>query len=90
MKQAPRHPKWREVNLNTEVPGWNRFKAADEWLAKARVAQKPSLESTFARFLAEQGPSLRGGGASEGKNLDQAKDELFRQFLLWQAKQQSQ
>ena len=87
-QQAPRHPKWREVNLNTEVPGWNRFKAADEWLAKAKVAQRPSLESTFARFLAEQGPSLRGGG--EGSNLDQAKDELFRQFLLWQAKQQSQ
>ena len=85
-QQAPRHPKWREVNLNTEVPGWNRFKAASDWLEKAKVAQKPTLESSFARFLAEEAPKLGGGDPS----LDQAKDELFRQFLLWQAKQQSQ
>lgn len=23
--QPPRHPKWREVNLNAQVPGWQRF-----------------------------------------------------------------
>ena len=84
-QQAPRHPKWQEVNLNTEVPGWNRFKAASEWLEKIKVSQKPSLEASFARFLAEQGPSLQGGGGDT--SLEQAKDELFRQFLQWQASQ---
>jgi uncharacterized protein len=29
-----RHPKWQEVNLSATVPGWKRFKAAEEWLAK--------------------------------------------------------
>ena len=24
-QQAPRHPKWREVNLAAQVPGWVRF-----------------------------------------------------------------
>ena len=26
-QQAPRHPKWREVNLSAQVPGWTRFAA---------------------------------------------------------------
>jgi TRAP transporter TAXI family solute receptor len=26
--RPPRHPKWREVNLSAEVPGWTRFVAA--------------------------------------------------------------
>jgi uncharacterized protein len=28
----PRHPKWREINLAATVPGWQRFKPAEEWL----------------------------------------------------------
>ncbi|HWL82292.1 MAG TPA: TAXI family TRAP transporter solute-binding subunit [Roseomonas sp.] len=28
--QPPRHPKWREVNLTAEVPGWTRFAPAAE------------------------------------------------------------
>lgn len=31
--QAPYHPKWREVDLKAEVPGWQRFGPAKEWLA---------------------------------------------------------
>jgi uncharacterized protein len=30
-----RHPKWREVNIAADVPGWKRFKAAQIWLDKA-------------------------------------------------------
>lgn len=30
----PRHPKWREVNLAAEVPGWRRFDAAVEQLRR--------------------------------------------------------
>ena len=32
-QKAPRHRKWKDVNLTAEVPGWTRFRAADEWLA---------------------------------------------------------
>jgi len=28
----PRHPKWKEVNLAAQIPGWTRFPAAEEWL----------------------------------------------------------
>jgi hypothetical protein len=33
---APRHPKWKEVNFAAPLPGWNRFPAADEWIAASR------------------------------------------------------
>ena len=28
LQRPPRHPKWREVNLGAQVPGWTRFAAA--------------------------------------------------------------
>jgi TRAP-type uncharacterized transport system substrate-binding protein len=31
-RHASRHPKWKEVNIAAEVPGWTRFKPAQEWL----------------------------------------------------------
>jgi hypothetical protein len=31
-----RHPKWREVNLSADMPGWVRFKPAADWLAAHR------------------------------------------------------
>jgi TRAP-type uncharacterized transport system substrate-binding protein len=30
---SSRHPKWREVNLSAEMPGWVRYKPAADWLA---------------------------------------------------------
>lgn len=30
--EAPYHPKWREVDLRAEVPGWQRFGPAQDWL----------------------------------------------------------
>lgn len=39
-QHAPRHPKWQEVSLGAEVPGWTRFPAAQEWLDQ-RVRQAP-------------------------------------------------
>lgn len=32
-QEAPYHPKWREVDLRAEVPGWQRFGPAQDWLA---------------------------------------------------------
>src|SRR6202000_446563 len=33
---SSRHPKWREVNLAAEMPGWVRYKPAADWLASHR------------------------------------------------------
>ena len=43
-----RHPKWSEVNLAVDVPGWTRFKPAQDWLdgnrkmASARIEPAPA------------------------------------------------
>ncbi len=31
-----RHPKWKDVDLAAEIPGWQRFKPAQEWLDRDR------------------------------------------------------
>jgi TRAP transporter TAXI family solute receptor len=31
-RRPGRHPKWKDVNLSATVPGWERLKAAQDWL----------------------------------------------------------
>ena len=77
------HPKWREVNIMAELPGWRRFSPAEQWLQRnAQIAAAPNLQdlrAIFLRFIDER--QQASGGApltSEQKN------ELFGQFELWQ------
>jgi TRAP transporter TAXI family solute receptor len=74
---APRHPKWREVNLATDVPGWRRFEPARRWLAERSAApsgDEAALKSEFDRFAA-------------GKNLSaEARERMFEEFLRWREK----
>ena len=76
------HPKWSEVNLTAEIPGWKRFAPADQWLKRNTTVQNPSgprdLKAVFQRFLEER---LQVSGA-EGMTQQQ-KDELFGQFQRW-------
>ena len=40
-----RHPKWDEISLAADMPGWTRFKPAAEWLAEHQsVALKPAFD----------------------------------------------
>ena len=32
LKQSPYHEKWRDIDLTTEIPNWNRLPAAQQWL----------------------------------------------------------
>lgn len=80
------HPKWNEVNLAAELPGWRRFPPAEQWLKRnAAVATQLSpqdFKAVFSRFLDER-RQLGGGGALS----DTQKDELFKQFQRWQTEQ---
>ena len=44
-RHAPRHPKWQEVSLGADLPGWTRFPAAQEWLSQ-HARQAPRAEAT--------------------------------------------
>src|ERR1700731_2652837 len=53
---ASRHPKWREVNLSAEMPGWVRFKPAAQWLAAHRNQAVPANADSK---LGQSPPELR-------------------------------
>jgi uncharacterized protein len=79
------HPKWREVNITAELPDWRRFPPAEQWLqrnAQAAAAPAPDLKAIFSRFIDERQKAAGGLLLTQ-----QQKDELFRQFQLWQGGQ---
>jgi hypothetical protein len=51
-----RHPKWREVNLSAEMPGWVRFKPAADWLAAHR---NQAVSANPDNTLRQSPPELR-------------------------------
>lgn len=82
-QKAPRHAKWKEVNLAAELPGWNRFPAAQEWLERYRKGeeQTTALKNDFNTFVNKK--------SSLGKNqplADEERTKLFKEFLEWSKK----
>jgi TRAP-type uncharacterized transport system substrate-binding protein len=86
--EPTRHPKWAEVNLTAEVPGWRRFPPAEQWLrrnsegavAAGGTANPADLQLVFQRFLDQRLQLSHGQGMTQ-----EQKDELFGQFQRWQA-----
>jgi TRAP-type uncharacterized transport system substrate-binding protein len=76
-RKPPRHPKWAESSINVRIPGWQRFKAADDWLAQNANATA-ALSDAFESFMRQ-------------KNINDISPEekaaLVREFLEWQKTQ---
>jgi hypothetical protein len=71
-----RHPKWKEVSLSADIPGWTRFKPAADWLAEHRnVMAQQGQQRDFNTFLAS---SDKAAPRSQAE-----RDALFREFLEW-------
>ncbi|HZS82085.1 MAG TPA: TAXI family TRAP transporter solute-binding subunit [Stellaceae bacterium] len=83
--EAPRHPKWKEVNLSAQLPGWTRFPPAEAWLKRQgtmeRLAADTRLRQAFDAFLDEQSKAIGRVETAEQKKI------MFEQFLRWQEKQ---
>lgn len=75
--KAPRHAKWKEVNLAARLPGWTRFQAAENWLKTMAANDAREQRQQFGQFLNQVTPA--GGALSE-----QQREALFSQFLEWQ------
>jgi hypothetical protein len=86
-QDGARHPKWREINLAAEVPGWTRFKPAADWLAEHRNAivvrdegasdrsSSDNLRRAFDQFMSQYTDS-KGQRAFS----DSERELLFRRF----------
>jgi TRAP-type uncharacterized transport system substrate-binding protein len=76
--KPPRHPKWKEASVSAVIPGWQRFKPAQDWIDRWRAqhldaANQASLPR-FKDFMAHQGHA----------NLSQEElEKLYSQFLEW-------
>jgi uncharacterized protein len=77
-KGPGRHPKWKEINLAANVPGWTRFQPAQEWLE--RWTQSEKTASTEVRVAFDQFLKTRGGARSISADQREA---LFGQFMEW-------
>lgn len=73
--QPPRNPKWREMNLAATVPGWTRFKAAQDWLDRHALQPATATPDDFKQFISEKG---YGGNLSQDERL-----KLFNAFSEW-------
>ena len=82
---APRHPKWRDVNLGGTVPGWTRHLLAEQMLERfhgpSRSAQE-DVRRDFQVFLDRAATRIPRSQAD--------RDALFRQFLQWREQQGGQ
>jgi hypothetical protein len=80
--KPPRHPKWKTVNLAANIPGWTRFKPAQQWLDNAEKNRSPR-SAAFSAFLKESGAELNG------RPLTKEEEEvLFKKFTQWWASKQ--
>jgi TRAP-type uncharacterized transport system substrate-binding protein len=71
-KKPPRHPKWKEASIIASIPGWQRFKAAEQWLVAHDMAPE---RIRFEKFLAEK--------AVPGTADPARRETLFRLYLEW-------
>jgi TRAP-type uncharacterized transport system substrate-binding protein len=53
-QKSSRHPKWRDVNLASTLPGWDRFDVAEALLANGKAGSLPT-QLSFEKFLAGKG-----------------------------------
>lgn len=74
-QKPPRHPKWKETNLSATLPGWTRFKGAEDWLKQQPVAQRDQ----FDRFISEKRPDAS----------PEDREKLFKDFVQWRNAQGS-
>jgi uncharacterized protein len=81
---APRHPKWREVNFAATLEGWNRSPLAQSWIDRAKSSTNTAERNHFDAFPAQ------ANGPRETPISDAERANLFRAFIEWNKGRQSQ
>jgi TRAP-type uncharacterized transport system substrate-binding protein len=86
---SARHPKWNEINLSAEIPGWVRFKPATDWLAQHQsVAASQRKGGAVSELNRASDAFLQMESATPGqRSLSTTETEkLFGQYLKWSKK----
>lgn len=68
---SSRHPKWSEINLAADIPGWTRFKPAADWLAvHQNQEQSSTIQNAVDKLLAQY-------SSNSGRDLSQSDKEAL-------------
>ena len=78
-RQPPRHPKWRDTVISTNIPGLERFRAAQDWLDRSKEAMPasppPAKAEEFDRIVVQRN-SVR-------KPAPEDAAKVYSDFLRW-------
>jgi TRAP-type uncharacterized transport system substrate-binding protein len=79
-RDESRHPKWKEINLAADVPGWIRFKPAQVWLDGQKTAsgEPQEMRAAFEKFLSEYVSKTNSGVLTNAQ-----RDAFYNQFVKW-------
>jgi TRAP-type uncharacterized transport system substrate-binding protein len=93
-RSGARHPKWSEISLAGEIPGWTRFKPAVDWIAedqKLAIAQpngdpqSGNIKGLFEQYISQYAASK--GHKAFSDNERQVLFDKFQQFLATENRQ---
>ena len=73
------HPKWGEVNLNSNLDGWNRLEPAQKWLDDHFNTATDEERARFQAYV----NSRRASGAERVSELSRPTEALYQEFLQW-------
>jgi TRAP-type uncharacterized transport system substrate-binding protein len=85
-QKPPRHPKWREVNLAANLPGWTRVEAAQAWLDNQPIEPSALIAEHVgtSRKAAAAGKSpSRSASVADPPLRRQVDSALYQEFLRW-------
>jgi uncharacterized protein len=83
-QEPPHHAKWREVNLNSSLEGWNRLEPAQTWIDSHF---NTTIDEERARFQA-LAKSQRVPGSERASESGESSEALFQEFLNWKRARQ--
>ena len=90
MKTPAQPPRWRDMDVSSSVPGWERFAPAEEWI-KAHAKNERGYPSHHASALPHGSNSAQlTSGDLRGSLTDATElNELFTDFLRYAQQQET-
>jgi TRAP transporter TAXI family solute receptor len=93
LREPPRHPKWREVDIRADVPAWTRFPEAEARLREAAIGEPgvqradiipaEEREALFAEFV-----EWRKRESVADVFAPSRREALFQEFREWNKREQ--
>ncbi|MBU6379221.1 MAG: C4-dicarboxylate ABC transporter [Gammaproteobacteria bacterium] len=77
-REAPYHPKWKDINLAAKVPGWTRYWVVEEKLAALALDRTRAGGMTADSIALARAQVLK---AAPGNAAEQ--ERLFNEFMAW-------